>query len=65
MRVLMLLVVMALGLCFWSSVGAAQWCGLPPLPAMPQVGCVRMQPVCTCDAEGNCQWIFVCVRVGS
>lgn len=37
-------------------------CGLPPLPPLPSIGCDHMEPVCICDRDGECKWMFECVK---
>ena len=32
-------------------------CGLKP---MTPFGCASGYAVCTCDAQGNCKWVFIC-----
>lgn len=44
-----------------SGAALADSCGIPPIPPIPQIGCRDMQPVCVCDDEDECRWIFVCV----
>lgn len=43
----------------WAFLGS---CGIQPIPPVPPVGCRAMIPVCVCDADGECHWIFECVR---
>ena len=62
MKCMMSLVAIA---CLWLTPiepAAANGCGLPPLPPLPQLGCRAMNPVCICDMRGNCHWEFECVR---
>lgn len=60
---LILAVSFVLAGIFPANLALAQaGCGIPPIPPIPPIGCVRMDPACVCDANGNCRWVFNCVR---
>lgn len=37
-------------------------CGIAPIPPIPPIGCIAVEPVCVCDSFGNCRTIFRCIR---
>lgn len=40
-----------------TSAHANLKCGLKPLPPL---GCYGKPAMCYCDANGNCQWVYIC-----
>ncbi len=36
-------------------------CGLQPLKPIPPIGCKDTTPICQCDSDNRCQWVFECV----
>ena len=45
---------------FITSVSTAYSCGIVPLQPLMPLGCTKQFPVCYCDNNNNCQWIWVC-----
>lgn len=44
-------------LMFLLGIGSSTLeCGLPPLPPL---GCSGVEPVCVCDGDGDCDWVFI------
>ena len=39
-------------------------CGIEPIEMkpIPPIGCTDVYHACTCDSQGNCRWIWVCVK---
>ena len=44
-----------------SSIAFAGDCGLQPIKPIPPLGCKDTTPVCQCDSNDQCQWVFECV----
>lgn len=51
------LIVVGLLDLFSSGVALAQACGPPPPRPLPNCS---MQPICVCDVNGQCQFIWQC-----
>lgn len=45
-----------MALIVYGSYGS---CGFPPFPPF---GCDSDDAVCVCDANGDCEWHFICER---
>ena len=45
----------------FGSFAYAGDCGLQPLKPIPPIGCKDTTPVCQCNSDEDCHWVFECV----